>query len=208
MPEHRSWSIGIFCSSTAGAPCPSQRAWGGRRGFPQTLHHPNPLQDKGWSWSQRFVGITEPSSESVPASESPICSDTMFLQVTLSSKTTMKRKEGATVRGNFTLRFRNCGIPKQNKTSPQDAGSSQQQGRGRRKPWERLGFFGPLTLPPPGGCPDPIRLRPRLPLACQESLNRDRLGRVKGELPVPPLPSPARYYYQKYQTFRLKLKSG
>lgn len=119
----------------------------------------------------------------------------MFLQVTLSSKTTKKRK-GAALRGNFTFGFCNSGIPKKKKKEkkkrPQDPGSSQQhfpraaQGRGGGSGGSDWVSPDPLALPPPGGCPDLIRLRPRLPLACQESLNRDRLERVRGALPVSP----------------------
>lgn len=81
---------------------------------------------------------------------------------------------------------------KRKKKRPQDPGSSQQhfpraaQGRGGGRGGSDWVSPDPLALPPPGGCPDLIRLRPRLPLACQESLNRDRLERVRGALPVSP----------------------
>lgn len=80
----------------------------------------------------------------------------------------------------------------------------------------------PVTPPPLQrfrSSPDLIRLSITVchALACQESLNRDRLECLCGgeggclwsspSAPSAPPPSPW-YYYQKYQTFRLKLKSG
>lgn len=74
----------------------------------------------------------------------------------------------------------------------------------------------PLTLPPLQrfrSSPDLIRLSITVccVLACQESLNRDRLECLCGGKRVPSVrlsAPPAGYYYHKYQTFRLKLKSG